>query len=54
MRKYAVLVAAVIAGCGNSERPDSEVVIDESALSVYSKSTTPRLISSGVMVAWSE
>lgn len=42
MRKYAVLVAAVIAGCGNSERPDSEVVIDESALSVYSKEHYPK------------
>ncbi len=42
MRRYSVLVAVVIAGCGNSERPDSEVMIDESALSVYSKEHYPK------------
>lgn len=42
MRNCTVLVAVLIAGCGNSERPDSEVVIDESALSVYSKEHYPK------------
>lgn len=42
MRKCAVLIALVIAGCGGSERSDSEVVIDESVLSVYSKEHYPK------------
>jgi len=42
MRKCAVLVAIFIAGCGNSERPDSEVSIDQAALSLYSKEHYPK------------
>lgn len=41
-RTLFLLVAAAISGCGNSERPDSEIVIDESALSTYSKDHYPK------------
>jgi hypothetical protein len=42
MNRLLLLVPVVIYGCGNSERPDSEVIIDESALSVYTKESYPR------------
>ncbi|NMY31909.1 hypothetical protein HBR94_10405 [Pseudomonas sp. WS 5412] len=42
MKRLLALFAGVLVGCGNSERADSEVVIDESALSTYSKEHYPK------------
>ena len=42
MKRLLFILPLVIYGCGSSERPDSEVVVDESALSVYTRENYPR------------
>ncbi|WP_110740950.1 MULTISPECIES: hypothetical protein [unclassified Pseudomonas] len=42
MKRLLFILPLLISGCGNSERPDSEVVVDESALSVYTRENYPK------------
>lgn len=42
MRRSIFVLVITLSGCGNTERPDEEVVIDESALSVYSRDHYPK------------
>ncbi|MFT0518166.1 hypothetical protein [Pseudomonas faucium] len=46
MKRLLILLPLAIYGCGNSERPDSDVVVDESALSVYTRENYPKTYNS--------
>ncbi|MBA6090329.1 hypothetical protein H4C81_15695 [Pseudomonas monteilii] len=42
MKRLLFVLPLAIYGCGNSERPDSEVVVDDSALSIYTRESYPQ------------